>query len=506
MPTSVKTILLGGLFFSSSILTAAETPPDKTVPAATVNATVPYTGPWRWFDEARFGVFIHYGPQSAEFNKLYQEWPKQTVAPDYEFSKYGQPTKYGKYQDLMAASFNPDKFDAKKIVHQVQSVGARYLIFTSVHHDTYCLWDTKTSEHKVTNSKSRRDICAELYAACQEAKLPLFWYFGPARDDWCVLDGKDIPGLKPEYQVEVKPGEKIDPARHVAQIMKLRGALVRELMEKFPKIAGFWWDMGPPAEMQNWQWYAKEYNRPDIVMNGQMYNNSMVASGEGGANLNVKRDCRKEAALSPGNGRWFWTSPNNSDFAVRPGHNPLANTVKELVYYAGRDVNCVLNIAPDPSGEYEPNVVQGMEIFGAWMKKHGHTIYGTRGGPFFVNTSGCGWIKMEGGGLQNGMGNYDTVLDAKGRPGTEVTSTCKGNTIFLHVLNWNNRDTLPLPPIPAKIIKHEVLTGGTATVEQTDAGVKVSVPKDQRDAVDTIISLTLDREAFSVQPVFGLKE
>jgi alpha-L-fucosidase len=99
---------------------------------------------------------------------------------------------------------------------------------------------------------------------------------------------------------------------------------------------------------------------------------------------------------------------------------------------------------------------------GAWMAKYGETIYGTRGGPFVRAPWGA--------------------------------STCKGDTVYLHLLD-PNLDTVKLPPIQQKILSNKVLTGGTATVQQTDSGIEVSVPKADRQEIDTIIELKLDDPA-----------
>jgi alpha-L-fucosidase len=104
---------------------------------------------------------------------------------------------------------------------------------------------------------------------------------------------------------------------------------------------------------------------------------------------------------------------------------------------------------------------------GAWLAKYGRSIYATRGGPF--------------------------------RAGKWGAATYKGNTVYLHVLD-RARDPVTLPAIQKKIVRSSVLTGGRATVKQTDEQIEVSVPKANRQEIDTIVVLELDGPAAEARP------
>ena len=105
---------------------------------------------------------------------------------------------------------------------------------------------------------------------------------------------------------------------------------------------------------------------------------------------------------------------------------------------------------------------------GAWLKKYGKSIYSTRGGPFILGKTGG--------------------------------SCYSGKTIYLHILEWPG-DTLNLPAIGPKIKSARALTGGNVTWKQTDAGIEISVPKEKRDEIDTIIALELDGSAAGIEPI-----
>ena len=105
-----------------------------------------------------------------------------------------------------------------------------------------------------------------------------------------------------------------------------------------------------------------------------------------------------------------------------------------LIRCADGDGNLLLNVGPIPNGQIAPEQADRLKDLGARLAKYGQSIYGTRGGPF--------------------------------KPGNYGASTRKDKTIFLHLWNWS-KDPLKLPPIPAKVVRSRVLTGGHAEVHLT---------------------------------------
>jgi alpha-L-fucosidase len=140
------------------------------------------------------------------------------------------------------------------------------------------------------------------------------------------------------------------------------------------------------------------------------------------------------------------------------------------------DGNLLFNVGPRPDGLIEESHAARLREMGEFLKKYGESIYGTRGGPF-------------------------VAPDEKKRPADELHfrlaegkwwggSTHKGDVIYLHILRWP-ADTVELPAIARRIVRHSVLTGGRADVKQSAAGIQVHVPAAHRHAVDTIVKLEL---------------
>lgn len=128
----------------------------------------------------------------------------------------------------------------------------------------------------------------------------------------------------------------------------------------------------------------------------------------------------------------------------------------------------LLNVGPTPAGTIAPEQADLLRAIGAWLAECGESIYGTRGGPF--------------------------------KPGDYGVSTRKGNTIYLHIREWND-DALQLPALPAQIVSSRVINGGRAEVQQTSRGVRVAVAAEERHPFDTIVALELDSSAIELPAV-----
>jgi len=151
--------------------------------------------------------------------------------------------------------------------------------------------------------------------------------------------------------------------------------------------------------------------------------------------------------------------------ARRVTRSPPKECLQTLVRCAGGDGNLLFNVGPMPDGRIEPRQVERLREMGAWLAKIGESIYGTRGGPW--------------------------------KPESAVASTRKGQTVFLHVMQWDGEGIL-LPDIARKVKRATLLAGGNASVSQKDGWLVVAVPQGMRDPVDTVIRLDLDGSAIDL--------
>jgi alpha-L-fucosidase len=145
----------------------------------------------------------------------------------------------------------------------------------------------------------------------------------------------------------------------------------------------------------------------------------------------------------------------------------LETCIQTLVKVVGGDGNLLFNVGPMPDGRIEPRQVDRLREMGRWLEQYGESIYQTRGGPF--------------------------------QRGPWGVSTYRENKVYVHILE-PALDGIVLPPIQNRILKTEVLTGGEATVNQTDESIELAVPQSHRNEIDTIVVLTLDGPAAEANP------
>ncbi len=386
---------------------------------------------WR---EMKFGLFVHWGPVSLMGVEI--GWGRAGPRPGRS-SKDNRPQVPIEVYDNLYKSFYPAQFDAKQWVQIARDAGMKYLVFTTKHHDGFCMFDSALTDYKITNSPFKRDIVKELADACHEAGLKLGFYYSPP--DW----------YHPDYRSE----------NHARYIKYLHGQL-RELCTNYGKVDIIWFDgLGGKPEDWDAENLIKMVRRlqPHVIINNRAGLEADYDTPE--QNIGKFQTERAwETCMTIGD-QWAW-KPNDSI-------KSLKQCIQTLVKVAGADGNFLFNVGPMPTGEIEPRQVARLKEMGDWLRKYGQSIYGTRGGPFKDASWGV--------------------------------ATHKGNKIYVHILNWRSK-TVTLPPIQTKIIASSLLTGGTTTVKQTEESIEVTVPKAYQQELDTIIMLRLDGPAAEVKP------
>ena len=383
-----------------------------------------------WWREARFGLFVHWGPVSLKGTEI--GWSRGGERR----GRPGRGSIPAEVYDNLYKQFNPVKFDAKEWIALAKAAGMRYLVFTTKHHDGFSMFDSKLTDYTIAHSPFKRDVVAELAEACHEAGLRLGFYYSPP--DW----------HHPDYRTE----------RHARYVAFLHGQL-RELCTRYGKVDVIWFD-GLGGKATDWDsdklFKTIRGLQPHVILNNRAGLPGDFDTPEQRVGR-IQTDRAWESCITICR-QWAW-KPNDR-------MKPLEQCIDTLVRCAGGDGNLLFNVGPMPSGEIEPRQVARLKEMGAWLGRYGESIYATRGGPF--------------------------------RPAAWGAATCKGNTIYVHILAWKG-EALTLPPLPKKIVASSVLTGGTADVKQTEEAVEISVPKAHRQAIDTIVALQLDGPAFGIQ-------
>jgi alpha-L-fucosidase len=386
----------------------------------------------RQWQDMKFGLFVHWGPVSLKGTEI--GWSR---GGERRGRKGTGEIPVDVYDNLYR-SFNPTEFDATEWVDIAKAAGMKYLVFTTKHHDGFCMFDSALTDYKITNSPFGRDIVRELAEACHKGGLKLGFYY--SQPDW----------HHPDYRTD----------SHARYIEYLHGQL-RELCSNYGQVDIIFFDgLGGNAEDWDSQRLIRMVRRlqPNVVINDRAgldgdYDTPEQRIGE------FQADRPWESCITICR-QWAWKPADRM--------KSLEQCIETLVRVAGGGGNLLLNVGPMPTGEIEPRQVAVLKQMGDWLNKYGQSIYGTRGGPFKSN-SFC-------------------------------TSTHRGNRIYLHVFNWHH-DSFALPPIDRNIVRAQLLTGGKIQVRQSQYGVTLVVPQEYRQEIDTIAVLELDGSAGDVEPI-----
>lgn len=352
----------------------------------------------QWWREARFGLFIHWGPVSLKGTEI--GWSRAGERRGYGSKGTQVPAEV---YDHLYTEFNPTNFNAREWVAIARAAGMKYLVFTSRHHDGFSMFDTKADDYKITNTRSpfRRDVVKELADACHEAGLPFGLYY--SQPDWRHPDA-------------------FTPNRH-AQYLAYLKQQVTELCSNYGRLDILWFDgLGKTAKDYDGEALVQIIRRlqPHIIINDRTGLPEDHDTPE--QRVGKYQDHRPWESCITICRQWAW----------KPGDEmkSLKECLQTLVRCAGGDGNLLFNVGPMPDGRIEQRQVERLREMGDWLAAYGESIYGTRGGPF--------------------------------KPGKWGASTRRDKTIYLHVFEGTGNELVLPPLkgrlVSSKLLKGGHLT------------------------------------------------
>lgn len=331
----------------------------------------------RWFQEARFGMFIHWGlyaiPARGEWVRSNEQMPESEYLPFFE-------------------EFNPVDYDPKQWAKAAKDAGMKYVVMTAKHHDGFCLFDSQLTDYKATNTPYGKDIIREYLDAFRAEGLKVGLYYSLL--DWHHPD-------YPHYGDRHHP-ERNNPAyqgveHHFDRYLEYLHGQVRELCTNYGKIDLFWFDFSYD-DLRGEAWRAEELvqmirtYQPHVLLD-----NRLEVSGEGFGSL-VTGDpsafsgdfVSPEQIIPPQgildvNGKPVtWeaciTMNNNWGYCATDHYFKDAGMmVQKLVECVSKNGNLLLNVGPDARGNIPEESLEILKGIGRWMKKNSASIYGCKG-------------------------------------------------------------------------------------------------------------------------------
>ena len=403
----------------------------------------------RWKD-LRFGMFVHWGPVSIVGTEI--SWSRGGERRGRHDAHTGNvPVEI---YDNLYRIFNPIQFDPGRWVQIAKDAGMKYLVFTTKHHDGFCNFDSKLTDYKITSPRSPygKDIVRQLADACHRGGLQWGVYY--SQPDW----------HHPDYR---------NGAAHARYIEYLHGQ-VRELLTNYGGT-DMWFFDGLGGVAADWDAgrliHMMRQLQPEIVINDRAGIPADYDTPE--QTIGAFQTSRPWETCATVGRQWAY----NPDDVLRP----IEECLRGLVCCAIGDGNLLFNVGPRPDGRIEDTHAARLLEMGDFLKRYGESIYGTRGGPFIAPGD-----KKE----RNSEAEGFALPEGRWWGG----STHKGVAIYLHILRWPS-ETITLPAIPRRIVRHTVLTGGSASVKQSASRIEIRVAAAGRHPVDTIVKLELDGPA-----------
>jgi alpha-L-fucosidase len=428
---------------------AARCGPALAWPAAGATVDVPPPPDLGWWREARFGMFVHWGPVTLRGTEI--GWSRGEQVPVAEY-------------DALYRRFDPQRFDARAWARLARDAGMRYLVLTTKHHDGFCLWDSALTDYDVMSTPFARDVTRELAAACRAEGLVFGAYHSIC--DW----------HHPDYPLGSPGGKTRKPAPDMDRYVGYLKGQLAELLQRYGPLGLLWFDgewEEPWTEQRGRDLYR--YCRglqPGVIINNRVAKGrqDMAGTTAAGAFAGDYDTPEQRVGRFQPNRPWESCITIATQWAWKPDDpvKPLAECVRTLVTCAGGDGNLLLNVGPTASGEIEPQQADRLRALGRWLSANGESVYGTRGGPF--------------------------------EPASWGVSTQRGAFVYLHVLEWPGAAGLVLPPLDASVKSARLLAGGDVAFAVSAGGLRLRLAPGQRQPLDTVVRLELERPAGPAAP------
>lgn len=395
------------------------------------------------FAESRLGIFIHWGLYSMFAQG---EWYMNNDSVDAR--------EYAKAMN----GFYPHRFDARQWVSAIKAAGAKYICFTTRHHEGFSMWDTRWSDYNIMNTPYGKDIVRQLAEECHRQGIKLHLYY--SHIDWTREDypaGRTGRGTK-----------RLDRADWPAYYRFMNNQLT-ELLTNYGEIGAIWfdgwWDHDVDSVPFDWE-LDEQYRLIHRLQPACLVGNNHHQVPFEGEDIQIfERDVPGEnkAGLS---GQDISALPletcqtMNYSWGYRVTDQEYKSTrelIQLLVRTSGKGANLLLNVGPQPDGTLPEAALTRLAEMGKWLDRYGESIYATVAGDY--------------------------------REGDNLITTRNGNVLYVHILNTDIEQVKM--PVAQKVKSVEVLGEGTRIDYKCKKGVLdfgVEIPD---DCIDYVVKVTL---------------
>ena len=394
------------------------------------------------FSDMKFGIFLHWGIYSMFAQG---EWYMHNANIDWrEYEK-------------AASAFYPANFDAEAWVKAIKDSGAKYITFTTRHHDSFSMWDTEQSDFNIVDATPyKKDVLKMLADECQKQGVTLNLYYSHL--DW---RREDYPQGRTGHGTHRDASKADWPSYY-----KFMNNQLTELLTNYGKVGAIWfdgfWDHDEDAVPFDWQ-LGPQYELIHRLQPSCLVGNNHHVEVHPGEDIQIfERDVpgQNTAGLSGQaisrlpletcqtmNGMWGYK-------IIDQNYKSTEELIRLLVRTSGKGANLLLNIGPQPNGELPATALDRLKEMGEWLRANGESIYGTTAGDLEEQPWGV--------------------------------TTRNGNALYLHILDLDS-NTLKLP-LSCKVKSATVLNGNAVKFKKTKTGVTLTFDE-KPSGTDYIVKL-----------------
>ncbi len=316
----------------------------------------------RWWKDAKFGMFIHWGVYSVPAGTYHGqpvkgigEWIMNTVKiPVAEYKTF-------------AKNFNPVKYDPDAWVKMAKDAGMKYIVITSKHHDGFALFDSKVTDWDVVDaSPYGKDLLEPLVAACRRQGLKIGFYYSQAQD-WNHPGGAASGGHWDSAQ----------NGNFDTYLEKIALPQVKEILTNYGGLDILWYDTPQnmtPERAAKFMALTNQY--PNLIINNRL---------GGGYNGDTETPEQFVPATGFPGRNWESCMTMNDTWGYKANDNnwkPAKELIRDLADVASKGGNMLLNVGPTSLGEIPQPSIERLAAVGRWTKVNGEAIYGTSPSPF----------------------------------------------------------------------------------------------------------------------------
>jgi len=456
-----KNVTLLFLLFSCSLFAQTNSTP--------VVRTLSKEERMKWWREARFGLFIHWGVYAVPAG-TYNGIQIQRIG---EWIMNRGKIPVAEYQKF-AKEFNPVKYDADAWVKMAKDAGMKYIVITAKHHDGFALFKTDASKWDIVDATPYgKDLLKPLAAACKKYGIKLGFYYSqaqdwnnpggaaakrPASEGWANPDSAKIDAYTSANSGHWDP---IQTSKTMSQyIDEIAVPQVKELLTNYGEVAVFWWDT--PTDMTDE--FAGKLDallalQPNIITNDRLKRPNFPGD--------YKTPEQRIPNISELDGKdWETCMTMNETWGYKSyAHNwkSTETLVRNLIDIASKGGNYLLNVGPKADGTIPQESIDRLKEIGEWMKKNGESIYATKASPYPPVT----W-----GRITQKQNKTNTIL-------------------YLSVFDWPKDGKLMIPTGNEVVSAKLLANGKSVRAERKPEGIEFKLPETAPDPIASVIKLEL---------------